>query len=82
MLMVNPKYYHSVKKAAEEEPFQTVVALSEDQIEKQRHMEFAVRFLVHAGVEYDGTMDVEEYIDNGIVLSWPTKVIAPERRIL
>src|ERR1022692_1617208 len=67
MLMVNAKYYDVVKKAADEEPFQTVVALSEDQIEKQRHMEFAVRFLVHTYVPYDGTMDVEEYIDNGVV---------------
>jgi hypothetical protein len=67
MLMVNVKYYHAVKKAADEEPFRTVVALSEDQVEKQRHMEFAVRFLVHTYVAYDGTMDVEEYIDNGIV---------------
>jgi hypothetical protein len=30
-------------------------------------MELAVRFLVHAYVPYDGTMDVEEYIDTGIV---------------
>jgi hypothetical protein len=30
-------------------------------------MEFAVRFLVHTFVPYDGTLDVEEYIDNGIV---------------
>ena len=67
MLMVNGSYYQSVKKAADEAAFLTVVALSDDQIEKQRHMEFAVRFLVHTFVTYDGTMDVEEYIDNGIV---------------
>jgi hypothetical protein len=67
MLMVNAKYYHTVKEAADQEPYQAVVALSEEQIEKQRHMELAVRFLVHTYVAYDGTMDVEEYIDNGIV---------------
>lgn len=67
MLMVNASYYQAVKKAADEAPFQTVVSLSEDQIEKQRHMEFAVRFLVHTYVTYDGTMDVEEYIDSGVV---------------
>jgi hypothetical protein len=30
-------------------------------------MEFAVRFLVHTYVPYDGKLDVEEYIDEGIV---------------
>lgn len=67
MLMVNAKYYQTVKVAADQKPYQAVVALSEEQIEKQRHMELAVRFLVHTYVAYDGTMDVEEYIDNGIV---------------
>lgn len=67
MLMVNAKYYQTVKEAADQKHYQAVVALSEEQIEKQRHMELAVRFLVHTYVAYDGTMDVEEYIDNGIV---------------
>ena len=30
-------------------------------------MEFAVRFLVHIYVPYDGKLDVEEYMDEGIV---------------
>jgi hypothetical protein len=30
-------------------------------------MQYAVRFLVHTYVPYDGTLDVEEYIDDGIV---------------
>jgi hypothetical protein len=67
MLMVNPHYYRAVKDAAEQPSFQAVLALTEEQIERQRHMEFAVRFLVHTYVPYDGTLDVEEYIDNGIV---------------
>jgi Protein of unknown function DUF262 len=67
MLMVNREYYRAVKVAADQQSFQTVVAVTEDQIEKQRHMEFAVRFLVHTYVPYDGTLDVEEYIDEGIV---------------
>jgi hypothetical protein len=67
MLMVNGAYYRSVKTAAEEQQFQAVVSVTEDQIERQRHMEFAVRFLVHTYVPYDGILDVEEYIDDGIV---------------
>lgn len=67
MLMVNGEFYRAVKEAAAQEPFQTVISVTEDQIERQRHMELAVRFLVHAYVPYDGTLDVEEYIDNGVV---------------
>ena len=67
MLMVRAEYYRAVKAAADQPHFQTVISVTEDQIERQRHMEFAVRFLVHAYVPYDGTLDVEEYIDEGIV---------------
>jgi hypothetical protein len=31
-------------------------------------MEMAVRFLVHTNVPYDGRLDVEEYIDEGIIM--------------
>ena len=67
MLMVNGEYYRAIKAAAEGTHFQGVVAVTEDQIERQRHMELAVRFLVHTFVPYDGELDVEEYIDDGIV---------------
>lgn len=67
MLMVNGDYFRAVKKVAEQQSFQRVTAVSEDQADKQRHMEIAVRFLVHTNVPYDGLLDVEEYIDEGIV---------------
>lgn len=67
MLMVNALYYRSVKTAADKKTFQTVIAASDEQVERQRHIEYAVRFLVHVYVQYDGRLDVEEYIDEGIV---------------
>jgi hypothetical protein len=67
MLMVNPPYYREIKGATAQPQFRRVVALTEDQIERQRHMELAVRFLVHTFVPYNGTLDVEEYIDEGVV---------------
>jgi hypothetical protein len=59
MLMVNTIYFRAVKAAAEEENFKIVTAVTEEQLERQRHMEYAVRFLVHTHVPYDGTLDVE-----------------------
>lgn len=67
MLMVNGDYFRAVKSTAELPSFKAVTAVSEDQIERQRHMEYAVRFLVHTFAPYDGRLDVEEYIDEGIV---------------
>ncbi len=67
MLMINPGYFRAVKDAADEDSFKKVISITEDQIERQRHMELAVRFLVHVNVPYDGRLDVEEYIDEGII---------------
>lgn len=67
MLMINPDYFRTVKAAAEHSSFWTVTMITDDQAERQRHLELAVRFLVHARVPYDGRLDVEEYIDEGIV---------------
>lgn len=67
MLMINADYFRAVKGAADSPSFRTVVSVTEEQAERQRHLEMAVRFLVHTKVPYDGRLDVEEYIDEGIV---------------
>jgi uncharacterized protein DUF262 len=67
MIMVNGNYFRAIKSAAEGEHFLRVTNVTEDQSERQRHVELAVRFLVHTLVPYDGKLDVEEYIDEGIV---------------
>ncbi len=67
ILMVNANYYRAIKLAAEADKFLAVTGLGENQTEKQRHIEMAVRFLVHTFVDYDGKLDVGEYIDEGIV---------------
>jgi len=67
VLMINDDYYRAVKAAAEQAVFKAVVSVSEDQQEKQRHMELAMRFLAHAIEPYDGRLDVEEYIDESSV---------------
>jgi len=77
MIMVNAPYAHFVRELASYQPFLTALDASEDQIEKQRDMEYATRFLVHTYVNYDGRLDVEEFIDESIV----TLASAAETRI-
>ena len=67
VIMVNRDYAAFIKEHAESEIFRSILAVTDDQIEKQKHMEYATRFLVHTYVPYDGKLDVEEFIDNGIV---------------
>jgi hypothetical protein len=67
ILMINGDYFRAVKDAAELQSFRTVMSVTDEQAERQRHMEMVVRFLVHTNIPYDGRLDVEEYIDEGIV---------------
>jgi hypothetical protein len=67
VIMVNSDYAAFMRRLAESQAFLTVLGASEDQIEKQRHMEYVSRFLVLTYVSYDGKLDVEEFVDEGIV---------------
>jgi hypothetical protein len=67
IIMVSQQYATFMRGLAESQPFLTVLAASDDQIEKQRHMEYVSRFLAHTYVPYDGKLDVEEFIDESIV---------------
>ena len=67
VLMVNPNYFRAIRAEAEQDEFKTIVGVTEEQEQRQRHVELAMRFLVHAFVPYDGKLDVEEYIDEGII---------------
>ena len=67
MLMTNSDGSRQVMRAADQDSFINVLAISDDQKEKQRHIEYAVRFLVHYAIPYDGKLDIEEFMDAGIV---------------
>jgi len=65
--MVNAEFFHKLRRLAESKTFLTLLNISEDQQEAQRDLEYLTRFLVYRHIEYDGKLDVEEYIDNGII---------------
>lgn len=67
IIMVNREYASFMRELSTQVPFLAVLSASDDQIEKQRHMEYVSRFLVYSYVPYDGKLDVEEFIDEGIV---------------
>lgn len=67
IIMVNGEYAKFVRRCAENPTFLEVLAATDDQLEKQRHMEYVSRFLVYSQYPYDNKLDVEEYIDEGII---------------
>lgn len=67
IIMANRNFYNSVKGLSEGPEFRSVAAMTDDQIDKQRPMELATRFLVHTTTPYDGRTDVEEFINRSIV---------------
>jgi hypothetical protein len=67
VIMVNKEFAIFMRSLANYKPYRTVLAASSDQFEKQRDMEYVSRYLVYLYQEYDGKLDVEEYINSGIV---------------
>lgn len=55
-----------MQSLAESAHFINVVGLTDDQRDKQRHLEYASRFLTHTFLDYDGKLDVEEFIDESL----------------
>lgn len=66
IIMVNAIYFSAVKHMAESAAFLEVINATEEQKERQRHLEYTSRFLTHTFIEYNGTLDVEEFIDEGM----------------
>jgi hypothetical protein len=60
--MISKDYILFMRRLADYRPFLNVLAASEEQIEKQRHMEYVSRFLVHTYIPYNNKLDVEEFI--------------------
>ncbi|MBA2918714.1 DUF262 domain-containing protein [Sphingomonas sp. MAH-20] len=67
IIMANREFFQGLRALADNADFLAVAGMTDDQIEKQRPMEYISRLLVHLRVPYDGRLDVEEYINEGII---------------
>ena len=66
IIMVNDEYFRFLRNLSSLESFRTVIALTDEQEERQKHLEYLSRFFSHTYVSYDGKLDVEEYIDEAM----------------
>lgn len=67
VIMTNRDFFNDIRELSEDHNFMDVASMTDDQIEKQRPLEYVSRFFVHKNVPYDGRLDVEEYINEGII---------------
>lgn len=67
VIMANAEYFRFMKRLADNKEFLAVSGVTPDQLEKQKHFELLSRFLVHTYVDYDGKLDVEEFIDQSLI---------------
>jgi hypothetical protein len=67
IVMVDEPFFEKLRQRTSWDVFSEIFHISEDQQEQQRDIEFLTRFLVYRYIPYDGKLDVEEYIDSGII---------------
>ncbi len=67
IIMISSHYSDFLRQLSDSVNFRNVLSASDEQIEKQRHMEYVSRFMVYAFIDYDGKLDIEEYIDESII---------------
>ena len=65
-VMANEDAFIEIKRFAAERFFLTLLRLTENAIQQQRHLEWLMRILVHTKFDYDNSYDVENFIDNGM----------------
>lgn len=66
IIMVNAGYFAFLKELAASPAFRSAIWLTDEQEERQKHLEYLCRFLCHVYVPYDNKLDVEEYVDEGM----------------
>jgi len=67
MIMINREFFDWVMQLSQFDPFRVVTAQTENAERQQRIVELVVRFLVYRNIPYQTKLDVNEYLDDGVV---------------
>lgn len=66
-VMINKKFFEWLQKAAKNEDFISCTDQTDFAIERQMHVELALRFFVFRNVPYQKGLDVHEYLDEALL---------------
>ncbi len=67
IVMENGSFLGHLRELAECESFKNLTQFNEEQLKAQKDIEFITRYFVYRHVPFDGKLDVEDYIDQGII---------------
>ena len=67
VVMTDPSFNKIMGDLARNSSFKSMLGLNESQTVKKKDSEYVSRFLVYTYVPYDGTLDIEAYIDDGLM---------------
>ena len=66
-VMINKDFYDWIVERASFAPFLAAVCQTDSALEKQAAVELVLRYLAFFHVDYDGKMDVHEYLDAALI---------------
>lgn len=67
MVLANQEFTKAIRELAQTENTASIFQISGSQKEKQRDIEYIVRLIAHTFVDYDTSLDVQEFLDTAIV---------------
>ena len=67
MVLADDEFTQTLKEFVGREDFQSLFGITPEQHQRQRDLEYLVRLIVHTFVEYSPRMDIEEYLNDGIL---------------
>lgn len=66
-IMLDREFHNWLTACADDDSFRTVISQTETAIEKQSHIELALRFFAFRHIPYTTGLDVHEYLDDALV---------------
>lgn len=67
MVMIDPSFAECVRDLAGYPNFRNTLHLSAEAKKRQQDLDFAIRFLVYRHVQYDKRLDIQDFLDRGVV---------------
>lgn len=73
MVLANPTFTQAIRQFAQRTDFKRIFQVSGEQEEHQKDIEYVVRLIAHTFIDFDRTLDVQEFLDVAIVEILTTK---------
>jgi hypothetical protein len=66
VIMIDPAFNLLMREMSANTDFKAIIEVNDDAKDRQKDMEYISRFLAYSWIDYDGTLDIEEYVDDSL----------------